>query len=92
MVQINDIDTFHPYQKIAHSAELFSPREIERERDLVIVVLSMEEGLLLEDHTGQHASQAPHVQAVVVHLHRGQGGMDAILLDHHAVGFPSGGL
>jgi len=33
----------------------------------------MEEGLLLEDHTGQHASQAPHVQAVVVHLHRGQG-------------------
>ena len=28
----------------------------------------MEERLLPEDHAGQHAAQAPHVQAVVVHL------------------------
>lgn len=28
----------------------------------------MEEGFFLKDHTGQHAAQTPHVQAVVVHL------------------------
>lgn len=37
---------------------------------LVVVVLSMEERLFLEDHTGQHTAQTPHVQTVVVHLHK----------------------
>lgn len=35
---------------------------------LVIVVMSMEEGLLPEDHAGQHTAQTPHVQTVVIHL------------------------
>lgn len=35
---------------------------------LVIIVLAMEEGLFLKDHTGQHAAKTPHVQTVVVHL------------------------
>ncbi len=35
---------------------------------LVVVVVSVEEGLLLEDHTGEHASQRPEVQTVVVLL------------------------
>lgn len=43
---------------------------------LVVVVLSVKERLLQEDHAGQHAAQTPHVQTVVVHLetedHRGK--------------------
>ena len=35
---------------------------------LVVVVVSVEEGLLPEDHGGEHTAEAPHVQAVVVHL------------------------
>lgn len=35
---------------------------------LVIVVMTMEERLLPEDHTRQHTAQAPHVEAVVIHL------------------------
>lgn len=35
---------------------------------LVIVVMTMEEGLLPEDHARQHATQAPHIQTVVIHL------------------------
>lgn len=35
---------------------------------LVVVVLSVKERLLQEDHAGQHAAQTPHVQTVVVHL------------------------
>lgn len=37
-------------------------------RHLVVVVLAVEERLLQEDHAGQHAAEAPHVQTVVVHL------------------------
>ena len=33
---------------------------------LVIVIMSVEEWFLLEQHPSQHATQAPHVQAVVV--------------------------
>jgi hypothetical protein len=36
--------------------------------ELVVVVLSVEEGFLLEDHAGEHAAQRPHVQGVVVLL------------------------
>lgn len=35
---------------------------------LVIVVMTMEERLLPEDHTRQHTAQAPHIEAVVIHL------------------------
>lgn len=37
---------------------------------LVIVVLAVEKRLLQENHAGQHAAEAPHVQTVVVHLRR----------------------
>lgn len=37
---------------------------------LVVVVLTVEERLLPENHTGQHAAQTPHVQTVVIHLHK----------------------
>ena len=36
--------------------------------ELIIIVGPMEEGLLLEDHTGKHAAEGPHVQGVVVLL------------------------
>jgi len=36
--------------------------------ELVGVAVSVEEGLLAEDHGGEHGAQAPHVQAVVVLL------------------------
>lgn len=35
---------------------------------LIVVVMAVEERLLSEDHTGEHTTQAPHVQAVVIHL------------------------
>lgn len=35
---------------------------------LVIVVMTMEERLLPEDHASQHTAKAPHIQTVVVHL------------------------
>lgn len=35
---------------------------------LVVVVVAVEERLLPEDHAGQHAAQAPHVQTIVIHL------------------------
>lgn len=35
---------------------------------LVIVVMTMEEGLLPEDHASQHTAKAPHIQAVIIHL------------------------
>lgn len=30
--------------------------------------MTVKERLLSEDHTGKHATQTPHVQAVVIHL------------------------
>lgn len=35
---------------------------------LIIVVMTVKERLLSEDHAGEHATQTPHVQAVVIHL------------------------
>lgn len=35
---------------------------------LIVVVMTVEERLLSEDHAGEHATQTPHVQAVVIHL------------------------
>ena len=32
--------------------------------ELVVVVVAVEEGLLPEDHGGEHTAQAPHIQAV----------------------------
>lgn len=46
----------------------FFPWFQEQKHYLVIVVMSMEKRFLPEDHTGQHATQTPHVQTVVIHL------------------------
>ena len=35
---------------------------------LIVIVVSVEEGLLAEYHAGHHAAQTPHVQGIVVHL------------------------
>lgn len=35
---------------------------------LVVVVLTLEERLFLEDHTSKHATQGPDVQRVVIDL------------------------
>lgn len=35
---------------------------------LIIVVMTMKERFLSEDHAGEHATQTPHIQAVVIHL------------------------
>lgn len=35
---------------------------------LIVVVMTVEERFLSEDHTGKHATQTPHVQTVVIHL------------------------
>lgn len=40
---------------------------------LVVVVVTVKERFLPKDHAGEHATQTPHVQAVVIHL---QGGGD----------------
>ena len=34
--------------------------------ELVVVIGSLEEGLLVEDHTGHHDSQGPNIQRVVI--------------------------
>lgn len=37
---------------------------------LIIVVMAMEKWLLSEYHTSQHATQAPHIQTVIIHLYK----------------------
>lgn len=36
---------------------------------LIVVVLTIEEGLFAENHTSQHTSKAPQIQTVVIQLH-----------------------
>ena len=40
----------------------------ERFAHLVIIIVSVEEWLLSEDHTREHTPQTPHIQRIVVHL------------------------
>lgn len=47
---------------------MFPGYTIKGNKHLIIIVMPMEEGLLLENHTGKHATQAPHVQGIIVHL------------------------
>lgn len=37
---------------------------------LIVVVMAMEKWLLSEYHTSQHATQAPHIQTVIIHLYK----------------------
>lgn len=39
--------------------------------------MTVKERLLPKDHAGEHATQTPHVQAVVIHL-QGRGGIKAL--------------
>lgn len=48
--------------------ELISAEDLGDLNELIRVALAMEEGLLAEDHGGEHGAQTPHVQAVVVLL------------------------
>ena len=48
--------------------ELFSAEHLGYSDQLVVVVVTVKERLLPENHGGEHAAQGPHVQAVVVHL------------------------
>lgn len=42
--------------------QLVSTKHLRDLHQLVVVVLALEEGLLLEDHTGEHAAQGPNVE------------------------------
>lgn len=57
---------------LSHKCCEHSHSRIEEKRTdstyLIIVVMTMKERLLSEDHAGKHATQTPHVQAVVIHL------------------------
>lgn len=46
--------------------EVLGTEHLGDDDELVVVVLSLEEGLLLEDHGGEHGSGAPDVERVVV--------------------------
>ena len=48
--------------------QLLCPQNLCNSDQLIVIVMSMEERLLPEDHGRQHAPQRPHVQRVVVHL------------------------
>ena len=53
--------------------QLLSAEHLGYPHQLVVVVVTVEERLLPEDHRGQHAAQRPQVQRVVVHLSAGRG-------------------
>ena len=48
--------------------EFLRPEHLSNPDQLVVVVVSVEERFLPEDHGGEHTTQRPHVQTVVVHL------------------------
>ena len=50
------------------SVELICAEHLGNLHELVVVVLALEEWLLLEDHTGEHAAEGPDVQRVVIGL------------------------
>mmetsp|Transcript_12929 Transcript_12929/g.36903 ORF Transcript_12929/g.36903 Transcript_12929/m.36903 type:complete len:382 (-) Transcript_12929:17-1162(-) len=48
--------------------QLFGAEDLGNLHELVVVVMAVEEGLLAEDHPGEHAAQTPHVEGIVVLL------------------------
>ena len=50
------------------SVKLFRSQTFGDLHKLIVVVTTLEEGLSLEDHTGEHASQRPNIQRVIVSL------------------------
>ena len=50
------------------SKELISAKHFSYLHKLIVVVLALEEGLLLEYHPREHASQGPYVKRIVIGL------------------------
>ena len=50
------------------SVQLFSSQNFGNFNQLVVVILSLEEWLLLEDHTRKHTTEGPNIQVVIVSL------------------------
>lgn len=50
------------------SVKFFSAEHFGNLDELVVVVATLEEGLPLEDHTGEHAAEGPDVERVVISL------------------------
>ena len=50
------------------SVKLFRSQNFGDLHKLIVVVTTLEEGLPLENHTGEHASQRPNIQRVIVSL------------------------
>ena len=48
--------------------QLFGAKDLGDLHELVVVVVAVEEGLLAEDHSSEHAAQTPHVEGIVVLL------------------------
>ena len=48
--------------------EIICTKDLSYFNELIVVVFSLEERLLLEDHTSKHASERPDVEGVIVHL------------------------
>lgn len=50
------------------SKKLIRAKDFSNLHKLIIVVLALEEWLLLEYHTGEHASERPNVKTIIVSL------------------------
>ena len=48
--------------------QLFSTEDLGNLYELVVIVMAVEEGLLAENHSGEHTAQTPHVKSIVVLL------------------------
>jgi len=53
------------FQVLDEVVSAYHPSDLD---ELVVVVVSVEERLLLKQHGGEHGPQTPHVQGVVVQL------------------------
>mmetsp|Transcript_14484 Transcript_14484/g.54680 ORF Transcript_14484/g.54680 Transcript_14484/m.54680 type:complete len:214 (+) Transcript_14484:214-855(+) len=67
--------------------QLVRSEDLRNLHQLVVVVGSVEEGLLPEDHSGKHAAQAPHVQGVVIlaEIHEQLGSLEVPARDSDVV-------
>ena len=50
------------------SVQIFSSENLSDSNQLIVVVFTLEEWLLLEDHTSKHASKWPNIKGVVIGL------------------------
>ena len=50
------------------SEKVISSKDFRNFHQLVVIVFALEEWLLLEDHTSEHASQGPYIEGVIISL------------------------